>query len=298
MCKIFLALCTFGLVVCRTAICLELATLNHPVKVCSPYKMCHPILGTNSVRLKGGAKEPEVNQKPEFKKSFALGSCLQDHLTIMKSLPSILDAYAGPNRINPATIEGIMLAVNSVNECPYCTALHGELARMTGLNQASTVDIKKTKSSEQVKEEAMFAFARVFGQNNGRGECVAKKYQELEKVVGKGQAASVRALCWFLHWGSISGNTIISFYRCRLFGSPKPGSNVLFEILFAAYYTPLYLVISATTVLLKAFPARVPKVISMAIGCILAPVAAVWIVPVGLLGLLTAPLRRSTIALR
>jgi AhpD family alkylhydroperoxidase len=270
------------------------------MKLISPYRACHPILGMStlsSVRLRGGATKPKSSGDPKFKKTFSLGSCLQDHLTIMNSIPSILDAYAGPNRIDPAAIEGIMLAVNSVNECPYCTALHGELARMAGVNQNVAKDTKKP-SPEEVEEDAMFCFARIFGQENGRGACVAKKYQELEKSVGKGKAASVRALCWFLHWGSISGNTIISFYRLRLSGSPKPGSNILFEILFATYYTPLYLVISATTVLLKAFPARVPKAMSKAIGCILAPVAAVWIVPIGLLGLLTAPLRRSTIALR
>ncbi len=191
-----------------------------------------------------------------------------------------------------------MLAVNSVNECPYCTALHGELARMTGLNQSGMIDKNQAKISQEAKEEVMFAFAKIFGQSNGRGDCLAKKYQELEAAVGKGKAESVRALCWFLHWGSIGGNTILSFYRGRLVGSPKPGSSFLFEILFATYYTPLYIVISATTVLLKAFPARVPKVISMGIGCILVPVAAVWIVPIGFLGLLTAPFRRSTIPLR
>ena len=191
-----------------------------------------------------------------------------------------------------------MLAVNSVNECSYCTALHGELARMTGLNQSCTQENKQSKISQEANEEVMLAFAKFFGQSNGRGDCLAKKYKELEEAVGKGKAASVRALCWFLHWGSIGGNTILSLYRGRLLGSPKPGSNLLFELLFAAYYTPLYLVISATTVLLKAFPARVPKAVSIGIGCVLAPVAAVWIVPVGLLGLLTAPFRRSTIALR
>jgi hypothetical protein len=167
---------------------------------------------------------------------------------------------------------------------------------MTGLKQ--TCAINTYRISREAQEEVMLAYARTFGQGNGRGECIEKRFQELEKAVGKGKAASVRALCWFIHWGSIGGNTILSFYRGRLAGSPKPDSSFLFEIIFTAYYTPLYLVISATTVLLKAFPAPVPKVISMAIGCILTPVAAVWIVPVGLLGLLTAPFRRATIALR
>jgi AhpD family alkylhydroperoxidase len=40
-----------------------------------------------------------------------------------------------------------MLAVNSVNACPYCTSLHGELGRMAGLAD-------KTKSINEAKDAA------------------------------------------------------------------------------------------------------------------------------------------------
>jgi AhpD family alkylhydroperoxidase len=247
----------------------------------------HPILRADaSLRLNGGAA----------KKTFSLGSCLQDHFTIMSWIPAIFDAYAGPNRIDPATNEAIMLAVNSVNDCPYCSGIHGELSRMAGLGLDSSKK-SSSKSSKEAMDAAMIAYAKDFGRCNGRGECLSKKYAELETKIGKGNAASVQALCWFLHWGSISGNTLLSLYRGRLTGNPKPGSNILFEILFAAYYTPLYLVISATTLLFKAFPARVPKLLSMAIGCTLTTVASVWIVPIGLLGFITSPFRRGVVAI-
>jgi AhpD family alkylhydroperoxidase len=216
----------------------------------------------------------------------------------MSSIPAIFGAYAGPNRIDPATNEAIMLAVNSVNDCKYCSGIHGELARMAGTSDSSAPAKKSSsKNSKEAMDAAMVAYAKDFGRCNGRGECLSKKYAELEGKVGKGPAASVQALCWFLHWGSISGNTLLSLYKGRLSGNPKPGSNILFEILFAAYYTPLYLVISATTLLFKVFPARVPKFLSMAIGCTLTTVASVWIVPVGLLGLITSPFRKDVVAI-
>jgi AhpD family alkylhydroperoxidase len=241
---------------------------------------------SSPLRLNGGAGS--------FKKTFSLGSMLQDHVTIMTSIPAIFGAYAGPHRIDPASNEAIMLAVNSVNDCPYCSGIHGELARMSGLDTSSSTKKSASKHSNEAKEAAMVAYAKEFGRFNGRGDCLKKKYKELEATTGKDKAASVQALCWFLHWGSISGNTILSFFRGRLSGNPKPGSNIVFELLFAAYYTPLYLVISATTLIFKAFP-RVPKAVSMVIGCTLTTVASVWIIPVGVVGLITAPFRREEV---
>jgi hypothetical protein len=44
---------------------------------------------------------------------------------VLQSIPKILDGYVGPNKMDPATAESCMAAVNSVNNCPYCTSLHG-----------------------------------------------------------------------------------------------------------------------------------------------------------------------------
>jgi len=45
---------------------------------------------------------------------------------------------------------------------------------------------------------------------------------------------------------------------------------------FFSYYTPCYLAISATSLLLKAFPAKVPKFVSSGLGCVLTTVASIW----------------------
>ena len=39
-----------------------------------------------------------------------------------------------------------MLTVNSYNTCPYCTGLHGELARMSGLDSTLLDNSSSTKS--------------------------------------------------------------------------------------------------------------------------------------------------------
>ena len=61
----------------------------------------------------------------------------------------ILDSYAGPNKLDPKTSESCMLAVNSVNACPYCTSLHGELGRMAGLEDKGSA-INSAKSGTGV----------------------------------------------------------------------------------------------------------------------------------------------------
>ena len=51
-------------------------------------------------------------------KMWTAGRCLDDHVAVFTSLPSILGAYVGPNSLPPQLGESIMVAVNSVNSCP------------------------------------------------------------------------------------------------------------------------------------------------------------------------------------
>ena len=59
----------------------------------------------------------------------------RDHVRFMGELVHYLGAYAGPRALAPTTIESIMVTMNTVNTCPYCSGLHDELFRMA---QAST----------------------------------------------------------------------------------------------------------------------------------------------------------------
>ena len=55
--------------------------------------------------------------------------CLSDHFAFAASHYDLLGAYTGIGApsIEPPLVEAIMVAVNSVNQCPYCDGLHGEL---------------------------------------------------------------------------------------------------------------------------------------------------------------------------
>eukprot|EP00277_Geminigera_cryophila_P038405 CAMPEP_0173113310 /NCGR_PEP_ID=MMETSP1102-20130122/46760_1 /TAXON_ID=49646 /ORGANISM="Geminigera sp., Strain Caron Lab Isolate" /LENGTH=270 /DNA_ID=CAMNT_0014014993 /DNA_START=1 /DNA_END=813 /DNA_ORIENTATION=+ len=234
------------------------------------------------------------------RKTFGLGSCLQDHVDVMKSIPKILDGYVGPNKIDPKISESCMLAVNSVNSCAFCTSLHGELGRMAGLeNKGESINTATDAAAlKKVSSDPMVVYARKFGECNGRGADLKKAFDVMEKAVGPGKAAACEAQCWFLHWGSTCGNTLLSFFKGRLVGNSKCGSNPLFELVFAIYYTPCYLAISATSLLLKAFPAKVPKFVSYGLGCVLTTVASIWVIPLGVLGLVTSPFRKDIIAIK
>ena len=45
-----------------------------------------------------------------------------------------------PRALEPRLNEAIMNTMNSVNTCPYCTGLHGELGRMAGINSYAIVE--------------------------------------------------------------------------------------------------------------------------------------------------------------
>jgi AhpD family alkylhydroperoxidase len=223
------------------------------------------------------------------KKTWTLCHCLADHFSILLEVPKIFDAYVGPNQINAKLNESIMVTVNSVNNCPYCTGLHGELARMAGVDEAeSLLNAKSEQEARMLVDAPAITFAHRFGEHDGRGEVVDDAFETLAKEMGRGQAGSVRALCWFLLWGSVGGNTINSFLFGRLCCSPKKNRNPLFELLFFVYYGPLFFLIFVVMKLLTIFP-KVPECFSAGFGAFLTVVASIWILPLGLLACLTKP---------
>lgn len=145
-----------------------------------------------------------------------------------------------------------MVTVNSINTCPYCTGLHGELARM-----ASTVI---EKGSPEV------SFAATFAEEAGRGAKVVAAYDKLVGKIGKGKALSVRALCWALLWGKTTGNSI-NIVRGKLVGL-KWHKLSPFDLLMFLYYGPLFLIIGILNAGLAIAP-TVPAWFSAVFGAIL-----------------------------
>ncbi|KAL3776629.1 hypothetical protein ACHAW5_000886 [Stephanodiscus triporus] len=202
-------------------------------------------------------------------KVFTWSTLLRDHTRFFSVLPSYLLAYVGPSSTSlvPKTIESVMLTVNSHNACPYCTGLHGQLARMAG------IDAPPDPSDPAVK------YARTFALESGRGGDVESSYDELASAIGDGRASSVRALCWALLWGKTTGNTINSV-RDKIL-KLKFGSIRSLELFVLAYYGPLFLVIGVLNAVLTKMP-RIPPRASAGLGAVLWVPVAVNIAPLGI----------------
>ena len=219
------------------------------------------------------------------KKIWTMSGTLADHRQVFTSLPRILGAYVGPNAIEPSLNESVMVTVNSENSCPFCEGLHGELARMAGVDDVdSLMNADSLETCQKLSPHPAVSYARIFAENNGRGQAEAAAFQKLAEAEGPKRAASVQALCWFLLWGSIGGNTINGFLA-RFKGQGRKDSKLLFELLFAVYYGPLFLLIAVVNFLLQFFP-KVPAWFSAAFGVVLTFIAGTWIIPVGILSLL------------
>jgi AhpD family alkylhydroperoxidase len=222
------------------------------------------------------------------KKMWTLGGCLADHRDVILNLPRIAGAYVGPNSVDPQLNESVMVTVNSVNSCPYCEGLHGELARMAGVDDPA--GLMKAQSEGECRtfvDDPAISFARIFAENDGRGTAVDAAFDALSTASRPAYAASVRALCWFLLWGSLGGNTINSFFA-RLTGKSKTGSSFLFELVFILYYGPLFVIIATVNALLRFAP-TVPKWFSAAFGLLLTVIAGTWIIIPGIVGLVLSP---------
>ena len=180
----------------------------------------------------------------------AVSTFTRDHVRFMSELVHYLGAYAGPRALAPTTIESIMVTMNTVNTCPYCSGLHDELARMA---QAS-VD----------KKSAEVVYATTFAEEAGRGAKVRAAYATLVGAVGSGKALSARALCWALLWGKTTGNTI-NAVRGKLLSPRRWLALTPFKLLVFLYYGPLFLAIGVLNAILAKMP-RVPAPVSALIG--------------------------------
>ena len=100
-----------------------------------------------------------------MRKDWYASTFSRDHCRFAWELCGYFGAYIGPNAVDPKTIESVMVTVNSINTCPYCTGLHGQLARMAG----TEVDSKAPA----------VVYAKTFAEQTGRGEVVQAAFEKL-----------------------------------------------------------------------------------------------------------------------
>lgn len=211
----------------------------------------------------------------------------------LKSHGTLFGAYTGVGSaaIEHDLVESIMVAVNSVNECPYCDGLHGELARIAGVEGAAELrsGVISTPRGNSITKLPAVVYAKAFGEADGRGAALDAAYELLVAKEGDARAASIRALATFLMWGSLVGNTV-NCTKKRLLGVAPLSGTSLFGLLVFAYYAPLFFLVYVVNLLL----AYLPKMATQAwffklMGVVLWTLSAVWIVPLGLLGMVLSP---------
>ena len=182
-----------------------------------------------------------------------------------------------------------MNTMNSVNTCPYCTGLHGELGRMAGINSYAIVEGGAGEAAKQVSSPAI-AYTKAFAEGCGRGPAVESTRAACVAAMGEGKTKSVEACCWYLQWGKTTGNTV-NKVRNALFKPWTLYKVSLGELATFVYYTPLFIVVGVFNALLKIFP-RVPQWFSAAIGFVLWSLIGLHIVPLAACSAPPSPSRR------
>lgn len=209
---------------------------------------------------------------------------LQDHVRFLINLPFF---FVAPLALPPKAVESIHLSVNSVNKCPFCTGLHCEIGRMAGLEDAKALNECAQLSRTERSDYGIYSkYGTTFGKDNGRGEEVESLFNTIAKEKGMLAARCAQGIAFFLVWGSMGGNTLISFYRGTLQCNMREGSNIVFEVIFALYYSILFAIITIVSKILSFFPSNVPAIVNIIIGLVLPFVASFWIIPYAFVGIL------------
>lgn len=228
---------------------------------------------------------------------------LKDHFHLTTEIFNLYGAYLGCNSIDPKLNESVMITVNSVNECPYCTILHTEgAANVAGIDGAKLQCAKTEAEARQASiDSPAITFAHVFGETGGYGPDKDAAYAKLVELKGTGFAKSIHALCRYMMWGGRTGNTIQGFLCGSLLCNPRPDRHclfvpiqVLFEFLVVTWYSILFLVLIPVVgkVFKYVFPTgKLPDCLNGLIGCVLVTVAGSHIVPMGIIGGVLYPLQ-------
>ncbi|WP_457557775.1 carboxymuconolactone decarboxylase family protein [Candidatus Harpocratesius sp.] len=131
--------------------------------------------------------------------------------------------------------EQILLAVTSVNDCPYCSYFHMQVAIESGCEEQEIQQLlDKDLSCADPEEFLALAFAQHFAES--RENPSRKSLLELIRYYGIHRAKQIIASCWMITIGNLYGNTVDA-YRNRLMGRLPKNGNRLFEALL--YYSSI-----------------------------------------------------------
>ena len=68
----------------------------------------------------------------------------------LAEMPLVAFGYVSFDGLDPTLVEALLLVVNGVNNCPLCTAIHGEFARVAGV--PAVEKLKQARTEPEFRE--------------------------------------------------------------------------------------------------------------------------------------------------
>ena len=140
------------------------------------------------------------------KKRYTPRALLRGTAQFVQNFPRLVRAKRA-DRVSDQFAEKIMLAVTAVNECQYCTRYHSELARETGMDQATIDRLLESDIDAAVADgerpALLFAQAYAEADEDPSPEAVG----ELREAYGPAKASDVQAFVRAIYFGNLVGNT-------------------------------------------------------------------------------------------
>jgi AhpD family alkylhydroperoxidase len=176
----------------------------------------------------------------EFKKRiYHAKGFLTDGMSLGKKLPSLIRTLA-TGSVSSAFREKVMLAVTGVNDCRYCTFVHTNLARFSGVDAEEIRNILCCELGAEISPDELFAieFARHYAQTKKNPD--PEMTDKLVEQYGQNQADEIILYLDTIFFANITGNTFDAFLS-RLKGARAQGSSLAFELPLALLLAPILL---------------------------------------------------------
>jgi AhpD family alkylhydroperoxidase len=131
------------------------------------------------------------------------------------SLPRLLASFVGPDRLDPALREGVIVAVSRMNRCRHCTAIHSAWGESVGLAEG--------EPAEPLASAARYARCLLAGDDPSEAE------RELARQLPPEAVRQVEVVARLADFTNRCGNTWDAL-ASRLGGEAPAASTLLGEL--------------------------------------------------------------------
>lgn len=146
-------------------------------------------------------------KQPYRKRTYSgLGEVISDLAFVTKRLKPAL-SIGGGKGLSHAFRERLMLVVTGVNECRYCTFLHSQAARGTGIPEEQVRLLLAGKVDSAPSEEIpALRYALEWAEDDGRPPLDA--WHDLASNYGADRARLIELALRMIRIGNLTGNTL------------------------------------------------------------------------------------------